>query len=671
MTTQQEAWLYRIVQKTPALSNSWKEHFTFNTEPFQRVQQGELKSDFDAIFNYQQQFPESLQINYQAIKTSSHGLITEAAIKLTLWELNEELKACIYHPDNRNHALWVQFSKPLIALLPKIKSKKQEEAIKTVMHPSLPIFKKIETLEALKLDAMEQKEVLNRWSQMVADYCQVRSQYFFSILSDGAHMVNTAFLAAGEGSGTAGLLYEEEINPNDSSQLWYGKGIGLFTYQLRTYQKSVRLKEHLSTTMQLPAGQRVALHTSLWGLNSSFKPMLIITDDTISYHLFANFDTKTLSPDAHLGEGISHFDRIEQYRHKHIIEPLKELQADNSLTTIFNKELASKAAVEDEIHQLEAEIDTLLKYEPDNTNAISYRKRLIDSKLHILSDKEQRIRTLNEKLSKENRDIIQAEEQLKEMVELCGPNPQTWQKQGENYVFPTGVKFDFQTQDLIFPSHPSKRTLQIRLLSASYSLRGKQKDEVQAYVSLTNAAEPPQPLLSELDTTFSYYFHPDEYHSYNTHYLDTILIEQLQHYQAVAIHFTHSDVLKPQSADYHYPDRQREYKLPMTGDALKRQASIKLFEQGDTLHIAVNASTDPVASRLSQSAGTLKKQLSVTKTSTTNNSYLEALRALQTIQTFIIKNGLQQLIPPSSFSYTHPLLTTYECQLIQSEIFSQ
>ncbi len=674
LTAKQEAWLYRIVQKTPVLNNSWQEYFIFDTTPFQIVRQGELITNYDAVCYYQQYTPESLQIDYETIKTSSQGLIAEAAIKLTLWELNEELKECIYRPNSCNDTLAAQFKKSLTAILPKIKSKKQDEAIRTVMHPSLPVFKKIEKLDKLKLDASTQKDLLNKWSSLVADHCQHRSQYFFAILSDGASIENTAFLAAGEGSGTAGLLYEKEINPADSSQLWYGKGIGLFTYQLRTYQSTVRLKEHLSTNIQLPANRRVALHTSLWGLNSSFIPMLIITDDTVSYHLFADYDSKSLSVDAHLGEGISHLDRIEQYRKKNITEPLKELQADNSLNSIFNKELDSKAAIEEEIHQLESEIDTLRKHEPDNVNAINYRMRQIDSKLNILSDKERRIKELNEKLRKENRGIIKAEEQLDEMIKLCGPHPQNWQQQGTNYTFPTGVSFDSQTQDLLFPAQQNERTLQISLLSASYTLGGKQKDEVQAYVSLTNVTTQPtiaEQSFGQIDTSFTYFFHPDEYHSYNTPVLDSTLIKHLKQYASIAIHFKASDTHKSEhTRQYRYQNIKREYEQPMTADALKRRATVQLKGIQDTLQITISASTDAVASRLSQSPNYLKQELSVSKTSTTNNSYLEAMRALQTLQTFLNDSQLSNRINRASINFEHPLLTPEECRIIQTTVFN-
>ncbi len=671
LTSKQEAWLYRIVHKTPVLKANWEDYFEFDEAPFQRQQPGELLIDYNAITYYQQHSPESLKIDYKSIESSSPGLIAEATIKLTLWELNEELKRCIYQPNNCNDSIFNWFRTTLETELKNaVKNRRLQQAIQTIVHPSLPIFKKLEDLEKFKVDPSVQKEVMNQWGQLVTSYCQLRSQYFFSLLSNGKQIENSVFLAAGEGSGTAGLLYEKEINPADSTLLWYGKGIGLFTYQLQLHKNTIRLKDHMAATIRLPKNEQVAIHTSLWGLNSSFKPMLIITDDTVSYHLFADFESKSLSADVQSAKGISHLDRIEQYRETKIIKPLRQLQAESSLNTILSKELNSKDETEAQIHQLEAEIDTFLKYDPGNVNAIDYRKRQIDSKLSILTNKERRIKELDEKLIKQNRAIIRAEKRLKEMIELCGPNVQSCRRDGYNYIYPTGVNYNSQTQDLIFPASPTERELKVSLLSASYSLEGQQKDEVQAYLSVTEAPfvmvdKPVQP--AEIDTTITYYFHPDAYQSYTNNHFDTTLVNHLKQFTHLQVSFDY-DSTRTKAAKHQYANRQREYKLPLTADGRKRNASIQLYSQSDTLNIIVKASSDAVASRLSQVPDELRKALKITGSSRANNSYLEAFRALQTLQSFLENSQLSELVKQQIITYKHPHLIKKHCELIQRHL---
>ena len=293
LSTEQEAWLYRIVQKTPVLKSNWQNYFEFNTNPFYRESTMHRWIDYDAIYNYQIHQPQSLIIYYDSIQASSNGLISEAAIKITLWELNEELKKHIYSLPSGNDSLIAALQKPITVLLAGgLSNKKRIKILTTLMHPSLPIFKKIEQLEATKIDAELQKQLLNKWSNIISEHSFKRSQYYFKILSGGQELINTTFLAAGEGSGTAGLLYEWEPNPTDSTKRWYGKGIGLFTYKTRTSKGELRLLSHLEKQLEIKKGNATALHTSLWGLDSSFKPMLIVTNDTVSYHLFADYSSK-------------------------------------------------------------------------------------------------------------------------------------------------------------------------------------------------------------------------------------------------------------------------------------------------------------------------------------------------------------------------------------------
>jgi uncharacterized coiled-coil protein SlyX len=634
LSTEQEAWLFRIVTKTPVLNQNWQNYFEFDTKPFVRESMIRSWVDYDAIYKYQLYNPQSLTIFYDSIQSSSNGLISEAAIKLTLWELNEELKKYLYQGPGFNDSLIQIIQKPLSHLLPaRLSNKRRTLALNTIMHPSLPIFKKIEQLDKAKIEPELQKQLLNQWSKIISDYSFERSQYFFKILSHGEELKTTCFLAAGEGSGTAGLLYEMEPHPDDSTKTWYAKGIGLFTYKTRVHKDKLLLQPHLKKTLSVVDSSSIALHTSLWGLDSSFKPMLIITDDTVSYHLFAHSVTNGLSPNRTLSKGISHLERIEEHRQRNIIEALDKVN-DNGL---LKKAYESRSEVENEISKLESEIDTLRKYEPDNEEAISYRKRLIDAKLTTLSKKEQRVKELERSFAAKYKEVDQARKKLDDMIELLGPQPQQCHKEGAFYQFPSGVKFDTITQDLIFPSGIEKRELQIRLLSAGYTLEGSKKDEVQAYVSLTNAKERRVQLTKTkriaIDTSFVLYFHPDEYISYQKPLLDQFHIEQMKQFKS--FHFSLGIADKPdsiKSSSQSYSDRSREYKQPRTVDAQNRFTQIHLQSSGDTLTIQVLASTDPVATRLSKVDGNLKKALKILNSSPNNNQYLMALRAAQTLQ---------------------------------------
>ena len=118
------------------------------------------------------------------ISQSSPGLVSEAAIKLALWEMNDQLKRSIYHPNSKT-VVYDQFYQTIKNSLPTdVKKKHQKDVIQTVIHPSLPIFKKIELLTTdYKLDGRTQKNLLNKWQKLVSDYSFKRSLYFFKCLA--------------------------------------------------------------------------------------------------------------------------------------------------------------------------------------------------------------------------------------------------------------------------------------------------------------------------------------------------------------------------------------------------------------------------------------------------------------------------------------------------------
>ncbi|WP_430810316.1 hypothetical protein [Carboxylicivirga sp. 1411-1] len=634
LDAEQAAWLYRIVQKTPVLKQNWQHYFEFDTRPFHRVSTMNPGLDYDAIGRYQIYHPQSLLIHYDSIQGSSNGLISEAAIKITLWELNEELKKHIYQRANANDSLIQTLQDPIITRLPRrMSSKKREKTLTSVTHPSLPIFKKIEQLEKLKIDAETQKLLLNTWSDIISDYCFQRSQYFFRILSGGLELESTTFLAAGEGSGTAGLLNEWEPHPKDSTQRWYSKGIGLFTYTTRVHDEQLQLQTHLKKELCLPGSASTVLHTSLWGLDSSFKPMLIIIDDTLSYHLFADYSTMSLTPDGHSGKGISHIDRIEQYRQIHIIDALQKINDHSPLT----KAIDSKTQTEKEIAVLENEIDSLLKLTPGNQNAINHRKRLIDAKLTTLSSKTRRVNSLEREAEATYRKITKAENKLQSMVNLLGPNPQAWRQEGNTYHFPSGVSFNEQTGDLIFPRRADSRQLSIRLLSAGYTLSGHRKDEVQAYVSISKAKEHPHwaektTVDTSIDTLLYFYFHPDKYESHTRINLPQQLRKQAKKFKHLQINL--AAINQEERAHNHrhqYSNRAREYEKPLTAYARQRAAHAHLCTNDSTLIITIKAGADPVPSRLSQVPDIPGKKINKPGYHPYNNNLLKTLRALSTL----------------------------------------
>ncbi len=666
LTPIQRAWLYRIVMKTPVLKNNMEHCFRFDETPFVTSSRpGYIHTNFDAILDFQVNHPESLTVYYDSIKALSPGLISEVTTKLALWELNEELKYCIRNTDSCRERILKSFVIPLGNSLPgKLRQKKRYGAINIVINPSLPIFKKIELLNGvLKSDISSQKKVLNLWRKLVADYSFERSSYYFNILAPDYQLEKSLFLAAGEGSGTAGLLYEGEVDPSDTTNVyWYGKGIGLFSYDVSVHKGKLFPKEQTDGEMKLLSDKPSSLHISLWGLNSSYKPLIVVTVNNKSYHLFARYEGKALSPDGTQGKGLSYIDRINQYKKLKVDKKYEELSDGSPLANSLKREYAIKDEVEAKISVLELEIDSLMEEPAASQSAIEMRKRMIDSQLSVLQKKRVRISSLENKLSNEYSAIANAESKVGKMQELLGSNVQSWKREDSLYVFEDSVVFNSKTQDLIFPEEFMGNSASIRLISASYSLLGKSKDEVQLSVNLTNALPQFQkskvvPVKQMPDILQTFYYFPDRFHSFTT-VPDSVkkqisgmisLVQKENRKVLVTIApFPDSIVSAVSERVTLYPDREKEFKLPVTTMGRRRKAYVTVGFRNDTLLITAYGMTDEVPTRLSMVDVSVRKKLGVIGSGMKNNRFLAALRAMDAVA--IILNDAESELQKKLFS---------------------
>lgn len=639
LNPEQSAWLYRITQKTPVLQRNWNTFITFDKTPFTRSNINGTVIDYDAIEYYQSHNAEELNIDWSALATSSPGLIAEASTLLALYELNQLLLKVVQHGATED-STYLALSKKLKVYLPA-KTKKAIQITQTVVHPSLPLKIKTGQLDKFRLNAEEQKKLLNGWRTILNNYLQQRSQHFFTQLSSNGAYYEMLLLAAGEGSGTAGLLYEQEKHPDGDNKRWYGKGIGLFTYEMRVRNNEVLPRENTQSQVKNLKAKQNSLHLSLWGLNSSFKPLVVVTVDNKSYHLFSDFKSKELSPDPRQSTGISFIDRIEQNRQKLIAEPLNEIQGEGSLSSILEKENASKAKIEAKLTQLEGEIDSLQQLVPVSENAINYRRKSINSLLSSLSDKTERIARLEKKLSEVYRNIDRAETTIANMTKQLGPNPQTWTEVAGRYTFADGVIFDKNSQDLIFENGTSeKKSIKIHLLSASYNLKGAQRDEVQLLVNSTSAPKAQKVAQAEgtkfmNDTIIqNSYFYPDAFTLNELSYASFSLICAFPDTLPYSIQLKSKPIKLLADNPITYADLKRERQVPITEMGKQRYALFECIRTQDEVQLIITSSCDPVPTRLSQLPESLRQKLNITESSVSNNHYLSVLRGLYILHAY-------------------------------------
>jgi hypothetical protein len=638
----QRAWLFRVISKTPVLSASASQCFEFNKMPFYEEVNGIRRFNWEKATRYMIDHPEQLKINFDCLAQQPNGLLGEMSVKLALYELTEHLNKPRYNGELTD-TVSIFFYNEVAKSLPeglsnKPQSRRAREVVDVVMNPSNPISRKIELLSTLKLLPSEQRRLMERLVKTCTQWVNSRSSYYFKILSrstPGMDYNSLKMLAAGDGSGTNGLLGEYEINPVDSSITGYSKGVGLFTYDYAIKHKALVTQNNSEGELDLPVGKTNAIHCSLWGLDSDLNPLIVFIINNKSYRLYTIGSSGYLTPDTAATRGLSFKDWIKKVVEKRINKPLAKMGSASGLGPVLENELSIKAKMQDQLKNLGREIDSLKKQNPVNELAVNSRSAQINTLLSNLSAKERHIKDIGRQISAQAMKIDNTRKLVEEMEKLLGPNPQAWKREGSLFTFSDGVKFDMMTQDLIFPASQKPQKVKVGLVAASMTLSGKLRDEVQIFVNLTH----PKPLKSEekkcempsvsqsATPQWEYHYKPDSFDPHET--VDSMLqwFKSAGNFKKCTIQLV---IKKPHvvSADsaVHYQSLYREQQMPITRLGRDRYTRVEVLLDGNDCQITVYASADAVATRLSGLSPDIRQRLGVSQSSVANNRLLAVLR---------------------------------------------
>lgn len=633
LSSQQRAWLYRVAMQTKVIKQACGDCFTANEANFTVMDQYRTWIDYNLGERFLTSYPDSLSVRVECLREKSHGLLAELAVKTTLWEMAHHLRRAIDGGMYGQDTLFAQLAQPVFKKLPpkQNKGKKAVNIVGTVMHPSLPSTVKRERLSQLKLTPFEQRALLETWTSTIAIWIERRSRIYFDVLADSLSFYQLKMLAAGDGSATAGLLNEFEPHPFDKSRLGYGVGIGLFTYSYAVKREALVPLPQTALSFDLPYIDSLAVHCSLFGLDSSLKPMIVFTlDDKKSYHLFTGHEA--LTPNPLDDDGISYLDRIEQTITKRVNNPLDELEKDGGLAYLFDRESHVKDSLESILHSLEADIDTL-QLQPDVSQiAIETKRKQINVLLSKISAKERRINDLARKIDAVHQKVDNSRAVVEEMEAMLGPNPQQFVQEGSRYLFADGAMFDLVSQDLVFPKSAKGGRLNVRLIAANMVMGGKSQDEVQMFVNITDAPKTKSPSVvlprkvRVTDTTLALFYRPDVYVVEGQVDVLGFAIEQMAGVSYVQIAPMITKAQQPAKLP-RYLSLQREKQMPLTALGHKRKTEVNLSFKTDTLVVSILSSTDDVPTRLSELHNAQRELLSVGPNNWNNNRLLAMLRA--------------------------------------------
>ncbi|MBN2521557.1 MAG: hypothetical protein JXB17_13680, partial [Bacteroidales bacterium] len=537
----------------------------------------------------------------------------------SLWELYNHLKKC----DISNDSIYQYFYNNIKKLIPEKynNSKQINENLIQLIDPSTRIEKKIETLGSLKkISTQEQKKILERWNELVNEYVASKSDLYFHLLTQDNSYYKGILIAAGEGSGSAGLLNEYETLPDDSSRRGNGKGAGLFTYELKIEKEGLTVHSKPQIEINSLKEYHTMLHFSLWGMNSTLKPTIVIKINNKSYLLYANYQTKDLSPDPLFGKGKTYHDLLEDYKTRKIEKNKEELYGENGLQSTLTKEFEKRENLLNLITKEEEEIDSLDPTKENYLQVVENKKQLINSYKESLKSRRERIFSLEQKVKSLNLEIYEAEKEYEKMKAKLGENIQQWNKIDSLYIFEDNTVFNYLTQDLIFPALKNEEPINIQLLAMGVNLFAQKVDEVQLYVNITDGERSANFYKKEHlpEITKEIYFKSDEFETnliFSDHELnildkynslinknpDKLIVKLI----AGGIYSNDSidriDVLKKSEVSYpgkSIEEKKKNKNLPQYTNA--RKSIIQLNHLNDTVYFIIKSYTDPIKTNLSK-----------------------------------------------------------------------
>lgn len=336
LTSEERAYLYHIVKKSPILDNSIGRYFEYKG-PEVRLMNKEI--NFDSIENIIINDPTKLYIRTSEIGKSPKGIIAEAANKMALWELNKTLLAAKEGGKDfdKYRLKYLHFETKLVSKLPESAVKVVDDVeephkkILLLLNPSLSFEDKAALLSTYNfLTEDEQLLVIDAINETINWYVEERSLEIYLCLGGTCTTFQNELIAAGDGSETSGLLNEREKDENGRWNKGLPKAVGLFPYEARLKPKEKRDKTVIEPLLfpildfQTVGENRLTqLHFDVWGYNSKKQTTVVIERNGKCYHLFGSAETRFLSPDSTFGSGKTfHALMMDLQRTK--IDPLNE-----------------------------------------------------------------------------------------------------------------------------------------------------------------------------------------------------------------------------------------------------------------------------------------------------------------------------------------------------------
>lgn len=486
----ERAYLYHVVVKSATLDRNIGHLFKYKGE----VPKNKDRIDYDSLEHMIAREPTLLEIDHDELRRMPPGILAEASMKLALWKLNKELK----DPEKgeQSSKSWEFVRKfvfdnaPFGILRKKGGDYELIPDIDPVFHPGLPAGEKAGAMRRIKdLRFAEMANVLNFYSQAVQTLAKEEAIRLYKILGGNYARLECTLIAAGEGSGTAGLLEEVEKQPKGAKpEKKKPVGIGLFTYHYEegfneAQKKDVLVKRNpIVGFSDYTGGSATTFHLSIWGFNNFFQATVVIRNGDKTYHLFGSKFSNELSPDTTFGHGKTIFGHIKEMEEVVITKEEEKLFKKGGLLDRLNdakmkKELSytNTQKAENALYQPSI-AGNKKKYKAAQTAYLDWTIRYEESVV--------KVRDATFAYKKQWHYVDYLKDVLYVMKTDLGVGVQQYVQYDSLYVFEDGSTFNSYTQDFEIARVNQSGDVNIRLISLGSKPMSQNVDEVQLFVGI-------------------------------------------------------------------------------------------------------------------------------------------------------------------------------------------
>lgn len=522
LTAEEKAYLFHVVRKSPILESNIGRYFEYKG-PDIRFPNKEI--NYDSIETVIMNQPEVLYIRTSEIAKSPKGLLSEAANKMALWELNKVLLAKRMGEKELApyQSQYNMFESMLVPLLPPAAFKNDGDRqvphpkLDNLLNPSLSFEDKkamIGTFHFLEIE--DQLSTMNALNEAVNRYVAKRTEDFFRAMGGEATVFQNVLVAAGDGSSTSGLLEEREKDEKGRWNKGLPKAVGLFPYQIKIKPADKKKKASLeslmftSTDLKTPGNNKLTnLHMDVWGYNAEKQTTVVVEKNGLSYHLFGSGETRFLSPDSSFAKGGTFQSVINNLENVKIAKLDEMIYGKRGFDYWIEYNEKRKTNLILQIEKNEKEISDLRygtittsskskkigsDFVVDGTNSGKGGRKGRKARQELLIQQYNELEAVKRKiaeLKKQKEEAIdlraQYQRRLDDYKMAFGIRWATFTEKDGLYIFQDSTTFDIRTQEFQFPADSVETGFEVRLISIPYAPLSDESDEVMLHIHMADA----------------------------------------------------------------------------------------------------------------------------------------------------------------------------------------